>query len=348
MKKKLATKIFIDLGILLFPFDFLSCTQEISLDAGERVVIVECILSCDSIQTLKLFLSHAKDGNDKSEPITEADVTLFDETKNETAGTFHYAGGKDWTLNYAAEPEHTYRLAIDVKSHDHISAQQTMPKQVKLACHIAWGSTAGDYKQYHKYGEDFHGTGFGINSVPAKTWIYAICYDEKTGETHVADEICSDFPYLDNFNLTGETYVPPIVELEALVGLYPLKVCSYLTGAPLYKQYMRTNADLVDPKESEHQVFIVSGSFYYYDNPNRAQPLGSKGGVYFTTVSDDYDRYLLEAIHYQQQQESNDLTTIYKHDNIFSNIKGGVGIFGAKTEYRSDWVMDVYGKYITY
>ncbi len=325
-----------------------SCTQEISLDAGERAVVVECILSCDSVQTMKLFYSHAKEGNAKSMPITEADVTLFDETKNETAGTFHYTDGMDWTLDYAAEPEHAYRLDIDVKGHEHISAQQTMPKLANLNWGIGWGSSASDYLEVHKYGESFHGTCFGINALPAKTWIYAICYDEKTGETHVADEICSDFPYLDNFNLTGETYVPPIVEFETLVGLYPLKVCSYLTGAPLYKRYLRTNADLVDPEESKYQVFIVSGSFYYYDNPNRAQPLGSKGGVYFTTVSDDYDRYLLEAVYYQQLQESDDMTTIYKRDNIFSNIKGGVGIFGAKTEYRSDWVMDVYGKYITY
>lgn len=325
-----------------------SCTQEITLDAGERAVVVECILSCDSVQTMKLFYSHAKDGNMASVPITEADVTLFDETKNETAGTFRYSGGMDWELDYAAEPEHAYRLDIDVKGHEHISAQQTMPKLANLNWGIGWGSPFSNYPEVQKYGDMFHGTCYGINALPAKTWIYAVCYDEKTGETHVADEICSDFPYLDNFNLTGETYVPPIVEFGTLVGAYPLKVCSYLTGAPLYKRYLRTNADLVDPEKSKYQVFIVSGSFYYYDNPNRAQPLGSKGGVYFTTVSDDYDRYLLEAVYYQQQQESDDMTTIYKRDNIFSNINGGIGIFGAKTEYRSDWVMDVYGKGITY
>lgn len=324
-----------------------SCTQEITLDAGERAVVVECILSCDSVQTMKLFYSHAKDGNMASVPITEAEVSLFDETMNQIAGDFQYTVG-GWTLDYAAVPEHSYRLDIDVKGHEHISAQQTMPKLANLNWGIGWGSPFSNYPEVQKYGDMFHGTCYGINALPAKTWIYAVCYDEKTGETHVADEICSDFPYLDNFNLTGETYVPPIVEFGTLVGAYPLKVCSYLTGAPLYKRYLRTNADLVDPEKSKYQVFIVSGSFYYYDNPNRAQPLGSKGGVYFTTVSDDYDRYLLEAVYYQQQQESDDMATIYKRDNIFSNINGGIGIFGAKTEYRSDWVMDVYGKGITY
>lgn len=326
-----------------------SCTQEISLDAGERAVVVECILSCDSVQTMKLFYSHAKDGNDTSMPITEADVTLFDETKNETAGTFHYAGGKDWTLDYAAEPEHAYRLDIDVKGHEHISAQQTMPKQVKVWSYIHKGGMTSSDHFFTKYGESFCGTGYWGEHVPAKTWIYAVCYDEKTGETHIADEICSDYPNVDNFNLTGDVYVPYIVEFETLIGMYPLKICNYLQGYPLYRRYIHTNADYVNPDYfNQEGVFIVSGSFYEYDNPNKEQPLGSKGGVFFTTVSDDYDRYLLEAIHYQQQQESDDMTTIYKRDNIFSNINGGVGIFGAKTEYRSDWVMEAYGKGITF
>ncbi len=340
------------INIILFvilALGYTSCTQDISLDAGERAVVVECILSCDSVQTLKLFYSHAKDGNGSSMPITEADVTLFDETKNETAGTFHYAGGMDWTLDYAAEPEHAYRLDIDVKGHDHISAQQIMPKQIRVEGYVhKGGMTSGD-SGFIKYGDSFNGTAYWGVAIPAKTWIYAVCYDEKTGETHIADEICSDYPNVDNFNLTGDTYVPYLVEFETLIGMYPYMICNYLQGYPLYRRYIRTNADLVD---SDYfiwdRVFIVSGSFYEYDNPNKEQPLGSKGGVFFTTVSDDYDRYLLEAIHYQQQQESDDMTIIYKRDNIFSNINGGVGIFGAKTEYRSDWVMKPYGKGITF
>ncbi len=102
---------------------------------------------------------------------------------------------------------------------------------------------------------------------------------------------------------------------------------------------MRTNAEQLSPLDFEIENFIVCGSFYEYHNPNQEQPLGTKGGIVFTTVSDDYDRYLLEAIHYQQQQEIDDMTAIYRRDNIFSNIKGGIGIFGAKTECMTNWEM---------
>lgn len=318
-----------------------SCTQDISLDAGERAVVVECILSCDSVQTMKLFYSHAKDGNMASVPITEADVTLFDETKNEAAGNFRYSDGKDWVLDYAAEPEHSYRLDIDVKGHEHISAQQTMPKQAHIEGYVHMGGPFSSDSRFEKYGGDFYGTGFFASNLPAKTWICALTYDEKTGESHVVDEICTDYPYLDNFNLTGDVYAPYRIMWETSHGEYPFDVCKYLMGFPLYRRYLRTNADLMNSDKADG-IFIICGSFYDCNNPDYAQPLGSKGGIFFTTVSDDYDRYLLEAIHYQQLQESSDMTTIYKRDNIFSNIKGGIGIFGAKTEYRSDWVMKPY------
>lgn len=317
-----------------------SCAQDFSLDSGERTIVVECILSCDSIQTLKLFYSHAKDENTASVPITEAKLILFDETKDLAVGIFRN-DGKDWVLDYAAEPEHSYRLDIDVKGHEHISAQQTMPKQAHIEGYVHMGGPFSSDSRFVKYGGDFYGTGFFASNLPAKTWICALTYDEKTGESHVVDEICTDYPYLDNFNLTGDVYAPYRIMWETSHGEYPFDVCKYLMGFPLYRRYLRTNADLMNSDKADG-IFIICGSFYDCNNPDYAQPLGSKGGIFFTTVSDDYDRYLLEAIHYQQLQESSDMTTIYKRDNIFSNIKGGIGIFGAKTEYRSDWVMKPY------
>lgn len=333
-------RIYFHYFVLILALGYSSCTQEVTLDAGERAVVVECILSCDTVQTMKLFYSHAKDGKDASMPITEADVTLFDETKNETAGIFHYAGGKDWTLDYAAETEHAYRLDIDVKGHEHISAQQAMPKQAHIEGYVHMGGPFSGDSRFEKYGGDFYGTGFFAINLPSKTWICALAYDEKTGESHLVDEICTDYPYLDNFNLTGNVYEPYRIMWETSHGEYPFDVCKYLVGFPLYRRYLRTNADLMN--SNKDGIFIICGSFYDCNNTDYAQPLGSKGGIVFTTVSEDYDRYLLEAIYYQQLQESSDMTTIYKRDNIFSNIKGGIGIFGAKTEYKSDWVMKPY------
>lgn len=325
--------------IIIFPLPLLtSCSKEVSLSTEEKHVVVECILSCDSVQTLKFFYTRAKDSSDDYIFIDQAEVVLFDESKNISVGAFRPVG-KEWTLNYAAVPEHSYRLDIDIAGHEHISARQTMPKQVNVYGHITWGAPWSSQSGSHQYGESFCGTTFGINALPAKTWIYALACDENTGEMHIADEICSNYPHIDNFNLTGEAYIPYVIGFETANGILPIPICKYLEGYPLYRRYMRTNAEQLSPLDFEIENFIVCGSFYEYHNPNQEQPLGSKGGIVFTTVSDDYDRYLLEAIHYQQQQEVDDMTTIYRRDNIFSNIKGGIGIFGAKTECMTNWVM---------
>ena len=326
-------------AFILLSSIFLSCTRDISLDVGERMVVVECVLSCDSVQTLKMFYSHAKDKNKVSEPISKADVILFDETKDESVGNFKYSENQ-WVLDYSAEPEHSYKLDIDIEGHVHISACQTMPKQVSVASGIGNGFRFSSSSDALIYGNEFYGTLFYTKTLSSKTWIYALAYDEKTGANHIVDEICSNCPNIDNFNLTGDTYVAQKIDFIKEHGILPWKICKYLEGYPMYKRYMRINDQFDSAKiESVNSNFIVSGSFYEYDNPDKEQPLGSKGGIVFNTVSDDYDRYLKEAIYYQQKMESDDMTVIYNRDNVFSNIKGGIGIFGAKTECKLNWTM---------
>ena len=54
-------------------------------------------------------------------------------------------------------------------------------------------------------------------------------------------------------------------------------------------------------------------------------------------MSDNYKRYLDDAIRLQILNEPGDLTRIYVRDNIYSNINGGIGLFAATSEERGDW-----------
>lgn len=91
------------LVLLLCVLAFLSCTKEVSLAVGEDVIVVECILSCDSVQTLNLLYSHHKNSRNERTPISEANITLFDETTFNYTGLFLYSKG-GWVLPYAALP----------------------------------------------------------------------------------------------------------------------------------------------------------------------------------------------------------------------------------------------------
>ena len=276
----------------LMLFSLASCSKEVTLDTGEEVVVVECILSCDSIQHLNLAYTHPKSQKAGTQVISEAQVTLFDETTNTSAGAFQFFNNS-WTLSYSAIPLQTYRLDIDVPGHDHIFARQTMPDQVRIWSFLwsMWSNQAG---------------------VPI-----------------------SDFDY----NISGELFEPIAMQIDTCGKTLSYTICEGLEGQPLHKKYMRTNLSQADRGDYDGYTFIVCGSFFDQNNPKPDEPLGSKGGILFVTTSEDYDRYLQESIYYQQQQESTDMSSIYLRDNVFSNIKGGIGIFGAKTQCLEKWIM---------
>ena len=55
------------------------------------------------------------------------------------------------------------------------------------------------------------------------------------------------------------------------------------------------------------------------------------------TVSDEYDRYLKEVTSYEMRHQEGDLTVLYERENVYSNILGGMGIFGARISYYLPW-----------
>ena len=54
-------------------------------------------------------------------------------------------------------------------------------------------------------------------------------------------------------------------------------------------------------------------------------------------VSDDYDLYLRDATYFQMLTETSDMSSVSVRDNMFTNINGGLGIFGAMTETYTGW-----------
>ena len=142
-----------------------------------------------------------------------------------------------------------------------------------------------------------------------------------------------------------------------------LKLYPDLVGSPIHDRYLRFNAF----KNPKYEItFYISGNFtgeyyvpeidpeenwYYTDyfHPTEVEDgldrwgellddSGNKGFILCTTTSDDYDKYLIESYRHMQIKASTDLSTIYLRDNIFTNIHGGIGIFGAAVIRRYPWL----------
>lgn len=326
--------------LLLFPFLLSSCVKDISMAVDDRHVVVECVLSCNATQTLRL--SYTVPEGSSLAPVEEATVILTDKQAGKEIGRFIKGESNLWSLDYSAEPAHSYRLDIDVPGFEHIFAEQTMPEQVDVrGRYREAGSWSSDLDLLKFGNEGFKGTVFQTYTLPAHTWICGLIENSTTGEINVADDILTDFPYIDNFNLTGEVFDS---ERESIAPYI------YLNGFSKHRQYLRTTHSVVIPFPSDYwdgetreismedinaSNFVLHGSFLDSDkvwiSPDYDFPM-VKGNVLFTATSEDYDKYLSESVYYQLLQESTDMTAIYIRDNIFSNITGGLGIFGAKTE----------------
>lgn len=333
---------FQDLFLILLVLSIASsCIRDTSLDAGEEPpVVVECILANSPVQTLRLCF--AKGLSREQSELTEAEAKLFDVTEDAEAGTFLPSGDGNWTLPYEPIPGHTYRLDVDVPGNERITAVQTMPEiDVKAVFYFPiWN--VYDYYQY----KSFPLIVYEMASLPEYTWIYAMSWDAQSGKRRIADNLCTDFPYVDNFNLTGEVYAPQVDTVFELGIENHYALYWPLTGANMHRKYLRVS----HPERVEQTWMIVSGDmegefpYEYTTSPLRIiedglvkDPKDGQGYIVFVAVSEDYDTYLTDAIRIQSLQESSDMSSIYMRENIHSNILGGLGLFGAKNEQKLVW-----------
>lgn len=349
---------------VIFVLSVSACVRDLPLDAEEDpLVVVDCVLCNETPQTLRLSLSRPPQYS-AAATVTDAEIILIDKTERRTAGTFVYQGGTEWTLDYAAVPEHEYRLEVRIPGKELVYAEDKMPEipGIDSFTWVPFESSSSYLPDDFRYDEHFSGTIFRISTLPPYTWMYALNYNPETGEHEVAEDICTDFPWIDNFNLTGEKYTP---EIEARdVGSpfeYLGSAVSYpvLAGAALHHRYLRISKPgdydsefdsflegiwddvLGASKETlSRDWFIISGSFtgdYWHRNPDK-EPGETQGYVVCVSMSESYDKYLRDAMRLEHLQESTDMSSIYYRENIHSNIVGGLGIFGVtcKRIYRWD------------
>lgn len=311
------------LGCMVFMYLALTgCVRDVVLDAGERPkVVVECVLTDSSPQELRLSFTKGASLAEVSE-LTEATARLIDLTNNYPVREFRRRDDGIWALVYAAEPCHNYRLEVDVPGYDLVWAEQTMPDRVVVETKEdklptpTWSSSS--------YGYPF--ASYRVLNTDTPVWIYGILdYGPDKDEMYV-ERLCADYPDVDIFNLTGDSYAPEIVHWDrsAYIATY-----GSLYGKLLHRRFLRI------PGMSSEQWFFVAGDFHYKEDgsewPRRRQ-------VCFSSLSPDYDRYLKQAFTTVNAGITTDLSSIFVRDNYYSNIHGGIGILGACTSTTEKWL----------
>jgi len=337
-----------------------SCTRVTDLrpESGPQLVVV-CILAEEEQQELSLSLTDVAGERDRAR-LNAARISLYDLTLEASAGFFRNVSGEEWTLDYRAIPEHTYRLEVSVPGFEDVYALTTMPQQRES--YSAWNPNPiiSSYSPQVPSPVE-RGTKYRIEDLPdGPIWIFGMNYDPESGEHAIAETIATSIQNVDNFNLAGGFYVfsGDRHGYDFVNGhIYGMDVPMYyfVEGQPLHWRYIRVpSVEECGPRISEDAYavlddpngrFSVAGSFsgdYWFPSTiywgySTPTPPDASGYIVFMSVSAEYDIFLKAAVGKQMMSDGSDYTDLFRRDNSYTNIVGGMGIFGAKTLQHAPW-----------
>ena len=274
-----------------------SCTENIDFSSEfEDKVTVNLIL--ENKETQELTLCHnTEPGYFRYEEITDADVRLFDgETE---VGRFTHERRMTWKLNYKPVAGHSYRLLIKVPGINEISAETIMPENVQMKRFRADQATTDNHKYFSQ-----------LEPAPPY-WVFVMTRDEfdilltkdtvriESGD-HLDDYIGSNHFAVDNFNMGDEL-------MFSEFGMPGESFC--------HLGYLRI-------KETDNNVNYPVTFFIEARMRNAI--------VVFRVASTEYDKYMKSSLIKANAYQAEDDPTAYFEENVvYSNIKGGLGIFAA-------------------
>ena len=295
------------------------------MDPGEDLpVMVNCLLNPDKpIQTL--YLSYVK-GKSKKEylPIPDAKVYISFVYNSTIPGIieFHHVGGEEWETREdpfaKVHPSGEYCLTVEIPGREVIKATTTIPH--KYSPHLFPSFSLGDTFDYLMPGVALEHGNKQIKTSPC--WVFA-----SKGK-HFKDDpslehysfLATDHPYADDFNINGLRLSDLEIQ-EEKTGKYELAWRAFnnmqrlMPDLPLHEDFIR-----IDHLDTNYFHLLAGPLAFtgipFYDHYD------------FLFVSEEYDKYLRDVYTSNSKLES-DFTMIYSTNNHYSNISGGIGIFGS-------------------
>lgn len=386
-------------------FAIVSCVEYVNLDSSKEMpVVVNCVLTRDSVQTMKLSRMRVLYGADDT-PVEEATVLLQEKDNKgayRTMVKFHRAEGINWEAKFQPEYDTEYRLVVNIPGEEEITATTRFPEDLmliqcpriamfledslidggqKVPAYIMYTAEVrkGKYYKNWKGYEKEDGVPFKAyieaSETPCKIWVFS-----HIDTTHVrlddnfffkvpqstqpfSEYVATNHPGADRFNLASGRLADlhywnrpnkpywkqdPSKVLKANYSQW----CTYLyPDIPIFSGFVRidhpanfrnglSENDLLNSCFYSDRSFFISGDYsdnlhsnfevtYYFDYIRRiiySSNLSFLNEVHF--VSEEYDTYLREM--YVTIQNNNDfILASYDYGNAYTNIVGGVGIFGA-------------------
>lgn len=277
-----------------------ACVETIDLETGlEQKVVVNCILTPGPEQSLSVtYNAPAGHFARTYEQIKDADARLYCDGNEVGQFTVNKRGTYD--LSLVPIPGKEYLLSVKTTDGNTVTAKTTFPKPTPLRYQ---GYTSSD--TVHEFEQD---------AYEAPFWCFGLTMNDRimdnpkapvsTKEIMVNDLGCSH-PRTDAFNAMNE----------------PMFAANGMTDGTTMAHYYYVR---IDPVFSDASVsFYVEASL---------PPFQSH--IVTRSVSAEYDAYLKTSLRkaLAYQGVPYDPTAWFDEDGIYSNIEGGLGIFGAYSD----------------
>ncbi len=310
-------------------------------------------------------------------PVEDASVRIeASDSLKGSEGTirFIYAGDGKWESEKAVRilNDTKYTLYVDIPGRRTIWAETVCQSQIKPSIHFPEYlrnesmDVAVEYITKHPYsfhgGEDYTTWNNGDNPV----WIYAQGYTPEGWKD--MEYLVTDHPYADDFNVVGQHFSDLEIlgkedmddESDGRLRQVFEASRGFMPDLPLHKGSLRIS------KLEDGAPFFLSagpvwflnlkanGSYGMYDEEvdgweydmetHERIPIYKKVGrnwnkyfrLCFHLVNSDLDEYL-RSVYVKEYKSASYLTALYSTDNTFTNIHGGVGIFGCDFWYYVDF-----------
>ncbi len=231
------------------------------------------------------------------------------------------------------------------------------------------GSGWSSHNEVNLHGEDIiilpddsrqlHRPQFVLYPSAGTVWIYKIGWSKEEEDWFLEKELATDREDLvDGFNRTGKYFVqskdPLAMETYPSVVGNPLHYC-YLRipnrgttdtisiSGDFSGRHYGVGGAFADILPMYEEYIIIKQMIEYMKQglPYEEPPClfnGKVGKVVIKRVSKEYDLYLKDVAEYHLLHDvGTDIIAIYDNTNIYSNIDGGIGIFGAESEVSYYW-----------
>lgn len=355
--------------VAVLPVALVSCVEAIDLDPREgRTLVVNCILKESDVQTLELFWTSDLSGK-AAGSVKEASVRLL--CNYEPAADFIRGEDGLWRADCRPECGKQYSLEVDVDG-QRLSATTLFPIDVEVDTYgrRRWSDNSRrriSYLMYsyelRLYDEEFPEPPYKGRECLWPTHLWVFPKDMGWGEDYQKYIATTHFR-ADDFNLTSLTVndLPcfskdsvNVMEkwLKEELAWYPAK----LGDLPLHQGFVRidipkkydsgqSQEELTNTPVYSPRAFALARAFptYWpgYDGPYKT----SVYDIYI--LSDEADNYFKDV--YRRHLNKDNFLFEYDSKNIYSNIEGGLGVFGAMIlrndkpgvrGYLDDWTQPI-------